>query len=53
MRLLPDGVRTYTDAAMPGVRFCVLADSQDAIAGEGEVELVELRPDEYDDREEI
>lgn len=53
VRLLPDGVQTYTDAAMPGVRFCVLADSQDAIAGEGEVELVELRPDEYDDREGI
>lgn len=51
VRLLPDGVRTYTDAAMPGVRFCVMADSQDAIAGEGEVELVELRPDEYDDND--
>ena len=50
LRLLADGVRTYTDAAMPGVRFCVLADRQDVIADEGEVELVELRPDEYDDK---
>lgn len=51
VRLLPGGVRTYTDAAMPGVRFCVMADAQDAIAAESEVELVELRPDEYDDND--
>lgn len=48
VRLLADGVRTYTDAAMSGVRFCLMADSQNVIADEGEAELVEVRPDEYD-----
>lgn len=44
------GVCCRTDAAMPGVRFAVTAETQDLIAGEGEQELTELSPDEYDDQ---
>lgn len=44
------GVCCRTDAAMPGVRFAVTAETQDLIAGDGEQELTELSPDEYDDQ---
>ena len=43
-------LKLMTDASMEGVRLIVLSDVQDVAAGTSEVKLVELRPDEYDEK---
>ncbi len=45
--LHPGGLCCYTEACQPGKRFVCLGETQDAIADESEMEMVELRPDEY------
>ena len=37
----------YTEACQKDKRFICLADVQDTISDESELEMVELRPDEY------
>lgn len=47
---LTDGhLKSYTDAHQGGKRFIVLQDMQDLIADERELEMVEFRPDEYEE----
>ena len=40
----------YTEACQEGKRFICLEDIQDVIADESSTELVELRPDEYEEK---
>lgn len=49
VRLLNDMPMCYTDACQEGKRFICLEDIQDVIADESSMELVELRPDEYEE----
>lgn len=45
--LLDTDLSAYTEACQEGKRFICLTDVQDTIADESELEMVELRPDEY------
>lgn len=45
--ILSDGMCLYTEACQKDKRFICLADVQDTISDESELEMVELRPDEY------
>lgn len=45
--ILDTDLAAYTEACQEGKRFICLADVQNIIADESELEVVELRPDEY------
>ena len=49
VQLLNDVPLCYTEACQGEKRFICLEDIQDAIADESSMELVELRPDEYEE----
>lgn len=49
VRLTNDIPTCYTEVCQEGKRFICLEDIQDAITDESNVELVELRPDEYEE----
>lgn len=50
--VITDGPLCLTDAAQPdGTKFLLTADRQDVIEDESEVELIEFRPDEYEQEE--
>ena len=53
VRLLNDVPMCYTEACQEGKRFICLEDIQDVIADESSMELVELRPDEYEESYEL
>lgn len=53
VRLLDDVPMCYTEACQEGKRFICLEDIQDVIADESSMELVELRPDEYEESSEL
>ena len=44
------GLKSCTDANQEDKRFIVLQDVQDLIADERELKMVELRPDEYEEK---
>ncbi|WP_455670453.1 hypothetical protein [Phocaeicola faecalis] len=46
-RLLADGLQAYTEACQKDKIFICLSDVQNVIADESDLEIVELRPDEY------
>lgn len=45
--ILDTGLSAYTEACQAGKRFICLSDVQDTISDVSEIEIVELRPDEY------
>lgn len=45
--ILDTGLSAYTEACQDGKRFICLTDVQDVISDESDLEIVELRPDEY------
>lgn len=49
-RLMGGGLKSCTDANQEDKRFIVLQDVQDLIADERELKMVELRPDEYEEK---
>ena len=49
-RLTGGGLKSCTDANQEDKRFIVLQDVQDLIADERELKMVELRPDEYEEK---
>lgn len=53
LAMLTHNVSLYTEQCQPGKRFICLSDAQNLIAAESEAEIVELRPDEYKNEQEI
>ena len=49
-RLQPGVLGCYTEACQPDKRFICLEDVQNVIADESRMEIVELRPDEYEEK---